>query len=134
MDLLQNVLDTLEAKQIPAAIAFPKRKMPRLTESTIMLWPTERRIFSFCHGNLLGLSGTQEVYSLACTEAVVCDIYSPYLSGGYQCDILASTVFNCLCELSGVNASITRTQTYYDPDTDCFRCKILVESDGWVQK
>ncbi len=135
MLLLQEILLQLEKDNLPCTVAFPNRRMPRLLEPAIMLSTEGQQIQPFCHGNLLGQSDMQPVYAVQLSETVHCEIYSPYLSGGYRCDILTDTVVYDVCALlsEGRQLFVERTPTRYDPDTDCFRSSIVIRSVSRVQ-
>ena len=135
MELLQRIQVRLEEDNISGTAAFPNRRMPRLLEPTVMLCATEQTVRPLCFGNLLGQSGYDNVYAAVLNETVTCEIYSPYLSGGYQCDILTANVIRSVCTLlsDGIRLSVQRTSTRYDPDTDCFRSSVIIRSSDWIQ-
>ncbi len=135
MALLQNIEAQLEAADIPYTIAFPKRRMPRLLEPAVVLAISGETVEPFCLANYLGKKGTAPFYALQLNETVTCEIYSPYLSGGYQCDILTENVFINVYALLNKhkNFLVERKPTYYDPDTDCFRSSVAVRSVTWVK-
>lgn len=135
MGLMHDIRERLEHNQIPCPAAFPNRRMPRLLEPAVMLTFAEHRLAPFCFGNCLGYNNAEPFYAIEMNEKIVCEIYSPYLSGGYACDNLANSVFSIVADLlhEQISCSITRTTTYYDPDTDCFRATVVVSAANWMQ-
>ncbi len=134
MALLETVQTLLEGNQFPCVIAYPNRRMPRLLQPTVMLCVKERRLSPFCHGNVIGTKSGSDIHALAFEESLECEIYSPYLSGGDQCDVLTDSLLICISEVlvQQVLRSVERRPTYYDPDTDCFRSSIVIESESWI--
>ena len=136
MALLQTVQHLLESNNISCTAAFPKRRMPRLLEPAVMLCTNSEKIEPLFLGNLLGQKNFVPAYAFKLNETVACEIYSPYLSGGYQCDNLVSKIIRYISTLlsESVHICIERTATHYDPDTDCFRASVIIRSDTWIQR
>ena len=134
MGILQQILLLLEQAQLSCAIAFPNRRMPRLEKPTVMLGLSEVQLQPCALCNYLGSDGQTACSAVGYEEKIYLDIYSPYLSGGYQCDIIADKVLQAL--INGITdfsfSSISRGACYYDPDTDCFRCKISITTQAWL--
>lgn len=135
MALLQDIQMRLDYNRIPCELAYPNRRMPRLLNPTVMIRFSERSLEPFCLDNYMGQKASEPIYAAMLKETVICEIYSPYLSGGYECETLTDSVFVGVSDLlfDPTPICITRTPTFYDPDTDCFRATVVVSADSWVK-
>ena len=135
MGIADKILDFLEQAQIHCCKSFPNGKMPLLEEPAVMVHSKEMKISPCVISNHFGNRGDDVCRAAMCEEEVQLQIYSPYLWGGRFCDRTTDSILQIVLGAITGNTfrSIRRGQSYYDPETDCFRNDITIASLAWVR-
>lgn len=136
MSFLDEIMALLQAASIHCDYAAPSVPLPPLKIQTTRLQVAQTLLKSTVFGNFLGVLNGVNVNAVLFYETVDIDVYSPYLFSGVKCELFANRVVQVVAR--GFQTlpirSINCTACYYDPDTDCFRCKISVELQTWLTR
>lgn len=130
----EHLISLLCALNISAMAAYPNRRMPRMDQAVVMVGVTEQSLQPLAlHGEFDTAAQTFSG-ALAYEETVQLELYSPYLFGGSHCDQTADTILRALAQAFTALSlsSVTREATYYDADTDCFRCRLRVVTKAYL--
>ncbi|MBE6927505.1 MAG: hypothetical protein E7467_03295 [Ruminococcaceae bacterium] len=124
-DCMSSVIAQLDVEQIPFLYAFPNERMPPLKEHTLRIRMSKCEVTAVCQEHLIA----PDHPVLLQRETVDIDIYSPYLFGGEKCELYTKQIFLRLLPVfeSGCIDSMERESCRYDPDTDCFRSRIVLK-------
>lgn len=135
MGMIDKLLELLTAAGVHCGKAFPNERMPLLEEPAVMVSTKQMQISPCAIDNHLGVYGDEVCVAALCEEEIFLHVYSPYLWGGRFCDTTTDRVLSAI--LNGITdctfKSIHRTQSYYDPKTDCFRNEITVTVLSWMR-
>ncbi len=136
MSFLGELLTLLQAANIDCNYAAPSIRMPPLQIQTTRLQVAETFLKTAVFGNFLGALEGVNVNAVLFGETIDIEVYSPYLYSGVKCELFANRVVQVVAR--GFQTlpiqSIRCTACYYDPDTDCFRCKISVQLQTWLAR
>ena len=135
MGITDRLLELLSAAEIHCEKAFPNHRMPLLQAPAVMLSAKEMQISPCAIDNHLGVYADEVCRAALCEETVALQVYSPYLWGGRYCDKTTDKVLSVALSAIGdaTFKSVHRAQSYYDPDTDCFRNEIIVTVLSWIR-
>ena len=125
--LLQRAL---KAGGLNGVTAKSVRKMPHLEEPLICVGDSLVSWIPGPIGNFLGWSAEETPVYGRCLEATgFLDVYTPYHLGADAADQLVCKAVDALWNFLGTltKERISVDEAHYDPNSDCFRCRITVK-------
>lgn len=129
----EKIIALLNDRQIPSLPAYLNRRMPQMEETIAVIGVEEQKL------QPLAMPADHEAAQTYCCallyeETVRLELYSPYLFGGNHCDRMAETILSALAQAFSTLSlsSVKREATYYDADTDCFRCRLTVVTKAYL--
>lgn len=125
----EKLVALLRSLQLSAQSAYPNRRMPRMDTLVVMVSVKEQKLEHCALADRFG-----GIRALAYEETVLLELYSPYLLGGNRCEQTAQTILDALADaFADLSLSaVTKEATYYDADTDCFRCRLCVVTKAYL--
>lgn len=128
---LISLICTLNINALPA---YPNRRMPRMDQAVVMVGVTEQSLQPLALPGEFDTAAQTFRGALVYEETVQLELYSPYLFGGNHCDRTADTILRALAQSFATLSlsAVTREATYYDADTDCFRCRLCVMTKAYL--
>ena len=135
MGLVDPILSVLSDAQIRCCKAFPNEKMPVLEEPIVLVGTKQLVLTPGAIDHNFGTKGDEVCRAALCEEDVLLDVYSPYLWGGRFCDKVTDQVLQIVLGsvMDYTFKTIRRAQSYYDPETDCYRNEIVITALAWLR-
>ena len=135
MGIADTILSLLGDAEVHCSKAFPNGKMPALEEPVVMVSTKQIQFTPCAISHHFGLSGDDVSRVVLCEEEVLLDVYSPYLWGGKFCDRTTDNILNLVLSsiMDYTFKNVRRGQSYYDPETDCYRNEICVAALAWIR-